>query len=62
LSAAAALAELPRAPQVGDRVKLRDTAVQRYALDCARAGYDCQVSRIVVVTREDDGGGASLVV
>jgi hypothetical protein len=60
LSAAADLAGLPRAPQVGDRVKLRDASVAKVAAACAAAGYDCDVRRIVTITREDDGGGRRL--
>ena len=52
--------EMPRSPQVGDRVKLKEGSIQSVTAACTLAGYDFDPKAILTVTRADpfapDGG------
>lgn len=55
--------ELPRQPQVGDRIKLKEGEVRGYTEVCERVGWSFDPFAIRVVTREDKfnpGGGRRL--
>lgn len=57
--------ELPRQPQVGDRVRLKAKRIPAYHEACQAAGYDFDFHAIRIVIREDNynpGGGRRLFV
>lgn len=57
--------ELPKQPQVGDRIRLKPERMPAYGAACKLAGYDFDMYAIRVVTREDKfnpGGGRRLFV
>lgn len=55
--------ELPRAAQVGDRVRLKDDLVVAYVEACEAAGWSFNPATIRTITRQDNaipGGGRRL--
>lgn len=57
--------ELPRQPQVGDRVRLKENCFVQYIESCKRAGWDFDPYVIRTIVREDKfnpGGGRRLFV
>jgi hypothetical protein len=57
--------ELPFQPQVGDRIKLKESVRSAFVADCRKAGWDVDPDAIRIVTREDPfnpGGGRRLFV
>jgi hypothetical protein len=57
--------ELPRQPQVGDRIRLKEKRIPAYDTASKLAGYDFDLHAIRIVIREDNynpGGGRRLFV
>jgi len=57
------LPDLPHAPQVGDRIRLKPEQINEYLNAAKKAGWEFDAYRIVTVTREDKfnpGGGRRL--
>jgi len=59
------LPELPRAAQVGDRIRLKPERMNAYKEACEKAGFCFDMYAVRIVTREDKfnpGGGRRLFV
>lgn len=57
--------ELPHQPQVGDRIKIKESHRRALEEDCTKAGWAVDVDAIRTITREDPwnpGGGRRLFV
>lgn len=55
--------ELPKAPQVGDRIRLKPERINEYVNAANQVGWTFDAYRVVSVTREDKwspGGGRRL--